>query len=200
MMHNSLLLAHLLVTGANCVRCRATRQAHPAPARRDAAIRECARQNGHARVRWGLPPRFRAARSAWVPAAARPAASPWLCFRVGSFDLRDDLVVFHVAGDDEENIVRRVFLGVITADVIGLQLVENVRIADDGEAIRTVGCKRFQTGGGSRGGRDRPSFMSISRRMTSISLASSSGGSEACCMMSHRISIAVRAPVFGTSM
>ena len=38
-----------------------------------------------------------------------------------------DLLVLHIPGDDEENIVRRVFLAVVVADVLGLQLVEDIR-------------------------------------------------------------------------
>ena len=40
--------------------------------------------------------------------------------------------------------------------------------------------------------------MSISRRITSISFASSSSGSAAFCMMSQRMSTAIFPPVFGT--
>jgi len=39
-----------------------------------------------------------------------------------------------VAGDDVENVVRRVTFLVVGADVGGLELVEDVQVADDGEA------------------------------------------------------------------
>ena len=58
--------------------------------------------------------------------------------------MRDDFVVLHVAGDDVKHIVRRVFFGVVTADVVGFQLAENVGIPDDGEAIRTARVGGFK--------------------------------------------------------
>ena len=58
---------------------------------------------------------------------------------VGRADLGDDVVGFHIAGDDEEHVVGRIFLAIITVDVVGLDFVENVRVADNGEAIRTAG-------------------------------------------------------------
>jgi len=58
---------------------------------------------------------------------------------VGGFDLRHHVVVLHIAGDHVEAVVRRVFLRVIIADDLRLQLVENVRVTDDGEAIRAFG-------------------------------------------------------------
>src|SRR5450756_1522635 len=56
----------------------------------------------------------------------------------------DDIGVLHITGDDVEDIVRRVFLGVIAADVVGLDAVEDVEIADDGIAIRTLGVSNLE--------------------------------------------------------
>ncbi len=67
-----------------------------------------------------------------------------LGLRVSLFDLLNHLVALHVAGDDVEDIVRRVFLVVIGADVVRLQLVENVQIADDGETIRAARVGGFK--------------------------------------------------------
>ena len=63
---------------------------------------------------------------------------PGLGLGVSRADLRDDLLGFDVAGHDEENIVGRVFFPVVGNDVLGLKFVENVRVADDGEAIRAA--------------------------------------------------------------
>ena len=64
--------------------------------------------------------------------------------RVGVFDLRDDFIALYVAGHDVEDIIWRVFFVVISADVVRLQLIENIRIADDGEAIRTARVGGFK--------------------------------------------------------
>ena len=53
--------------------------------------------------------------------------------------MRDDLVVFHITHDDVEDVVGRVFFGVIIADVRRLYLVENIRVADDGVAVGALG-------------------------------------------------------------
>ena len=58
--------------------------------------------------------------------------------------MRDDFVILHVARDDVENIVGRVFLRVVITDVLRLHFVENIRVADDGETIRTLGVSRFK--------------------------------------------------------
>ena len=65
-------------------------------------------------------------------------------FCVGGFDLRDDLVALHVTGDDVEHIIRRVFLVVIAADVVRFEFVEDVGIANDGEAIRAFDVGDFK--------------------------------------------------------
>ena len=58
---------------------------------------------------------------------------------VGGLYLRDHVVVFHIAHDDVEDVVGRVFFGVIIADVRRLHLVENIRVADDGVAVGALG-------------------------------------------------------------
>ena len=57
---------------------------------------------------------------------------------VSVVDLRHDVLRLHVARDDEAGVIGNVFLVIITANIIGLQLVENVRIANDREAIRAA--------------------------------------------------------------
>ncbi len=75
------------------------------------------------------------------------------CFFVGGFYLRDDFIIFHVAGDDVEHVVRRVFFRVVIADVFRLQFVEDVGVADDGETIRAfrVGGLKQPPPGAARG-------------------------------------------------
>ena len=65
-------------------------------------------------------------------------------FGVGFANLRRDGFRFHVARDDVKDVVGRVFFAVIGMDVFRLQFVENVRIANDGEAIRAAGVSGFE--------------------------------------------------------
>ena len=67
-----------------------------------------------------------------------------LRFRVSIADLRDDRVRLQVAHGDEEDIVRGVFLVIITANVVRLEFIEDIRITDHGKAIRASGVCRFK--------------------------------------------------------
>ena len=57
----------------------------------------------------------------------------------GRADLFLDFGGIDVAHDDEEDVVRRVLLLVIGVEIFAADFVENIRIADDGETIRTLG-------------------------------------------------------------
>ncbi len=55
-----------------------------------------------------------------------------------------DFLRFDVARDNEENIVGHVLIAVIAQDVLRLERVENIRVADDGEAIGAFGVGAFE--------------------------------------------------------
>ena len=56
----------------------------------------------------------------------------------------DYLVVLHIAGYDVEAIIGRIFFRVIIADVFRLKFVENIKIADDREAVGAFGVSGFK--------------------------------------------------------
>ena len=57
---------------------------------------------------------------------------------VGVTDLPDGLVQLHIADDHEKDVIGNVPFAVVTVNVIRLQFIEDVGIADDGEAVRTA--------------------------------------------------------------
>ncbi|OQB90234.1 MAG: hypothetical protein BWX84_02011 [Verrucomicrobia bacterium ADurb.Bin118] len=59
-------------------------------------------------------------------------------------DLGNYLARAHVAGNDKEHIVRRVFFVIVTHDVVALQFVENIRIPDDRVTIWAAGVGGFK--------------------------------------------------------
>ncbi len=61
-----------------------------------------------------------------------------MAFAKAVADLFLHFVRVDVADDDEEQVVRRVFLFVVVENVFALQVIEDVGIADDGEAIRAA--------------------------------------------------------------
>ena len=69
---------------------------------------------------------------------------PGLGLRVRLADLRGDFLRGDVAGDDEKDIVGHILFAVIARDVVRLERIENIRVADDGEAVGTLGVGRFE--------------------------------------------------------
>ena len=53
--------------------------------------------------------------------------------------MSDHVRLFYVAGDDVKDVVRHVFLKVISQNVVRLEFVEDVWVTDDGEAIGAFG-------------------------------------------------------------
>ena len=62
----------------------------------------------------------------------------------GAADLREDLAAFHIAGDDEEDVVGRVAFAIVGEDVVLTEFVVNVRITDDGVAVGAARVGHFK--------------------------------------------------------
>ncbi len=75
----------------------------------------------------------------------------WLRLAVGEggADLGFDLGGLDVAHDDKEDVVGRVFLTIVRVDILAPNLVKDVRVADNCEAVRAACVSRFEktTGG-----------------------------------------------------
>ena len=62
----------------------------------------------------------------------------------GALNLRHDFLGLDVAGDNEEDVVGDVPVAVISQNVLRLERVKNVRVANDGEAIGAFGVGAFE--------------------------------------------------------
>ena len=59
-------------------------------------------------------------------------------------DLADDRLRLHIACHDKEHVVGHVPFPVISQNILRLERVENLRVADDGEAIRAFGVSHLK--------------------------------------------------------
>src|SRR6185503_4916746 len=65
-------------------------------------------------------------------------------FGKGGSNLLFDFAGIDVAHNDEKRIVRRILLGVVGDEVLPLDLVENIRVANDSEPIRASRVGGFE--------------------------------------------------------